>query len=840
MQEPYILFDKALAVYSETIASLKKQKGALKWINYNDDFLNDTYDKNKEEQTIGIKGIKSIDANTFKKLVLADEIIKKNKKPGAYWFDFFNWLEEHKGLEVLVLSYIYDFYSYQLPNEIYQPQIFQNSLLSYLWAVDRWYNIEKTDRSAFEIRRLQRQFWVAYCEYRFGKSIREFYFTFLKDYQITHNFILYYFAQKRDLSVIRWDLNLILEEQRLRTSAFKELGRTRIIYTFNWSLVANNNLRLFYFDKHSVKPMQMVIYEVDPDVEENIGCGRAHYFGKCIIQNSNRYFSLMRNPSLIKETIHQLENLDLSNYQNDLNSLLDDRIRGLTKGKGFFVDSSNGRQSSKLWQDQLVKDIINAVLSGKEEKSINPLTATSTSFVLDGLINEFSVEIKKDFNQLQQLRKDLLEKIIELSDAEDSKDIEHLTNEVNKVKEKINQNEKSLKGLLFQAIEKEKLEAGVKERLTEIKSYVTQLKSFGIWERLKRSWEKNQGNPDSFDNIDVSVYRTLRKNVPEEKAYQYSVMRFFIRTKIFNPRKAEISSPGRKGQLDYPDLLKDAPIELKDICKAQFNSSHLKEGFLHEHSRTEEVKYGVKFSKTENDELDSVLNYIDENYSSYLDVRMATFEAGFFLLTQEENSISHIYWIPIVTNWKERKAGGTNYINSNRRIGHRDDEQITPETPVPAQLMSILHYMTGLVSYKQIEEIKADADKPSTNAAAISIMSRNISHNLGSHLLSYVKNILSSEGKMLDQGVFEPLLIKEETTGKWKISQKLVDTSGNLDKDLFLAPYLHSIGHLLSYLQERQDYVGAIAATTGYGSTYFTPVNFKETVFDYFLCPLSY
>lgn len=88
-------------------------------------------------------------------------------------------------------------------------------------------------------------------------------------------------------------------------------------------------------------------------------------------------------------------------------------------------------------------------------------------------------------------------------------------------------------------------------------------------------------------------------------------------------------------------------------------------------------------------------------------------------------------------------------------------------------------------------------------AAKAAIISRNMSHNLGSHVLSYTQSFLL--------GIAEK--INNNEIGHGPLSE--ADTRG--------------LAHLMHYLQERQDFIASVAM---YQVPYFSPVPFKEAVFD--------
>lgn len=85
--------------------------------------------------------------------------------------------------------------------------------------------------------------------------------------------------------------------------------------------------------------------------------------------------------------------------------------------------------------------------------------------------------------------------------------------------------------------------------------------------------------------------------------------------------------------------------------------------------------------------------------------------------------------------------------------------------------------------------------------AKSAIMSRNMSHNIGSHVLSYLINDLEN--------------IENESLGLNEVAVKKSDIRG--------------IIHIIKYLQERQDFLATIAT---FNVPYFSPLAFKDAVFD--------
>lgn len=113
--------------------------------------------------------------------------------------------------------------------------------------------------------------------------------------------------------------------------------------------------------------------------------------------------------------------------------------------------------------------------------------------------------------------------------------------------------------------------------------------------------------------------------------------------------------------------------------------------------------------------------------------------------------------------------------------------------------------------------LTAKARQEAIKSVKAAIMSRNMSHNLGSHVMAYVKNDLRNIPAILDSDVLHNLY-----------PERFSGDLSNIQKDLEL-PFLVGLGSFIGYLQERQDYIATIA------SAYipsFSPVNFKEAIYD--------
>lgn len=110
----------------------------------------------------------------------------------------------------------------------------------------------------------------------------------------------------------------------------------------------------------------------------------------------------------------------------------------------------------------------------------------------------------------------------------------------------------------------------------------------------------------------------------------------------------------------------------------------------------------------------------------------------------------------------------------------------------------------------------------SLKSAKAAIMSRNMSHNLGSHVMFYIKQKLQSVSKIVDNKVLANIIPGELYDLK-TIEEKIKE-----NKDIEL-PFLVGLGRFINYLQERQDYIATVA--TDYIPARST-ISFKDFIYD--------
>jgi hypothetical protein len=160
-------------------------------------------------------------------------------------------------------------------------------------------------------------------------------------------------------------------------------------------------------------------------------------------------------------------------------------------------------------------------------------------------------------------------------------------------------------------------------------------------------------------------------------------------------------------------------------------------------------------------------------------------------------------------------------------------------------LTTIGHPVARDVIEKDLKRQRLIAERGQRRAAAAAIMSRNMSHNLGSHILSFLKQDFKSTKVIFQKnGVLKPFIGTLENELDVKFPEN--NNSGNIKNKYFYykgtsleipdAEYLVGLGRFLGYLQERQDYIATISSES---IPYFSSLNFIDFVYDEFMFHLK-
>lgn len=162
-----------------------------------------------------------------------------------------------------------------------------------------------------------------------------------------------------------------------------------------------------------------------------------------------------------------------------------------------------------------------------------------------------------------------------------------------------------------------------------------------------------------------------------------------------------------------------------------------------------------------------------------------------------------------ITNKYKRVGNGGVFVVSNQKLGGKEKS-----------FFLSLAYLLG--NKLAIKRSNIRLKKESLKSAKAAIMSRNMSHNLGSHVMFYIKQKLQSVSKIIDNKVLANIIPGELSDLK-TIEQKIKE-----NKDVEL-PFLVGLGRFINYLQERQDYIATVA--TDYIPARST-ISFKDFIYD--------
>ena len=143
------------------------------------------------------------------------------------------------------------------------------------------------------------------------------------------------------------------------------------------------------------------------------------------------------------------------------------------------------------------------------------------------------------------------------------------------------------------------------------------------------------------------------------------------------------------------------------------------------------------------------------------------------------------------------------------------DDEDTLTSFIKEKRLDLLKFVMLLKS-RRTDDLYNKQMEEATKSAKAAIMSRNMSHNIGSHVMSYLKQHLSSVKDMLSNRVLSEI-IEDGSKASFE------------DPGKKALPFLVGLGHFISYLQERQDFIATIA--TDY-IPYYSTVNFKDFIYD--------
>ena len=129
----------------------------------------------------------------------------------------------------------------------------------------------------------------------------------------------------------------------------------------------------------------------------------------------------------------------------------------------------------------------------------------------------------------------------------------------------------------------------------------------------------------------------------------------------------------------------------------------------------------------------------------------------------------------------------------------------------------------------------------SIKSAKAAIMARNMSHNIGSHVMHYLKDQLYDIESLLKSNSLSNIIENENDKNyALTLHESIINivNGESLENSLTLEkivqsnielPFLIGLGRFINYIQERQDYIATIS--TGY-VPYQLKINFKDAVYD--------
>lgn len=144
--------------------------------------------------------------------------------------------------------------------------------------------------------------------------------------------------------------------------------------------------------------------------------------------------------------------------------------------------------------------------------------------------------------------------------------------------------------------------------------------------------------------------------------------------------------------------------------------------------------------------------------------------------------------------------------------------------------------ITYAYSFNIGKTLADNVTREAIKSAKAAIMSRNMSHNLGSHVMAYLKQRLNSVEDIIKENSLASVIKNNSLLGdaseNYEVLNKLIESinSGKtIDPEEVELPFLVGLGKFINYIQERQDFIATIA--TSY-IPYTSPVNFKDAIYD--------
>ncbi|MDR3229770.1 MAG: hypothetical protein LBT53_10290 [Puniceicoccales bacterium] len=177
---------------------------------------------------------------------------------------------------------------------------------------------------------------------------------------------------------------------------------------------------------------------------------------------------------------------------------------------------------------------------------------------------------------------------------------------------------------------------------------------------------------------------------------------------------------------------------------------------------------------------------------------------------------------------KELNNEYPNPVNTHSPADFPENEYLTGQFGIG----ELKHYIWEV--RERISNLSTAFRQKSIESAKTAIMARNGSHNLGSHVMAYLKSELTSVETILEKNVLRELLVTTAWDSLEKNLSNVAETIKRLDSikevtETLELPVLVGLGRFITYLQERQDYIATV-------STNYIPPNgtiaFKDAIYD--------
>ena len=280
----------------------------------------------------------------------------------------------------------------------------------------------------------------------------------------------------------------------------------------------------------------------------------------------------------------------------------------------------------------------------------------------------------------------------------------------------------------------------------------------------------------------------------------------------------------KEGIVSYSFKVNDSVLEkFENISNHKTTPFKLQEGNANI-GETLDIYPIENFLKDYIDKLPHISNYINiKDNKTNTDLQkfelsqqiFTDYVATVFNNKHETNAVKYV----TIILYKYRTSNGNILLSHNAAIFSNNIEFLQEET-----FAMILSYVISAKYIEEIEELSLRKHNESIKSAKAAIMSRNMSHNLGSHVMFYIKQKLQSVSKIVNNNVLHNIIPGNSED----INIKTITDKIAANKDVEL-PFLVGLGRFINYLQERQDYIATVA--TNYIPARST-ISFKDFIYD--------